>query len=258
MSDEHWSQTFEHDSLADTQARESFTKAMSKYDSPEAAVVGGFNAMKLAGKPYKLPESVDKLPEEVRGEFTTNAKKVLGLVGATEDDFKDFAFNKGLPEGVPVDEGMVNSFKQFVTENGVTKAGAEKLVEFHNKAVAAAMQKIEGQKKEAMKTTNEALIKHFGSEDKVKERSQLVKQFYQNHAGLSADEFEQVGHEIESIISRNPILARVHLEKIADLAAEASTESGDSQKGQSQPSSLQKENKELAESPTGKALGWDK
>jgi hypothetical protein len=252
---EHWSKGFQHESLAAPEARQEFTSAMSKYDSQEAAILGGFNAIKLTGKPYKLPESIDKLDEKTRSEFTANARKVLGIesVGKIED-LADLNIKDGLPENFPVNEDFANSFKKFVVDNQVSKAGAQKLVAFYNQAMAAVLQQQQAQKNDAAKTTNEAMIKHFGSEDKVKERSQLVKQFYMNHAGLSAEEFEQVGQEIDAMITRNPILARVHLDKIAALAGEGSTESGKGAGGSEKPSMAQRT---VEENPaTAKALGW--
>lgn len=256
MSEEHWSSTFEHESLAEPEARESFTKAMGKYDSQEAAVFGGYEAQKLAGKPFKLPESLDKLDENIRGEFTSNAQKLLGIEPVTEDGLNEINFTEGLPEGAEADETTVAALKQFATENGWNKAQIQQGVSFWNNAMAQAVQNQTNQQAEAAKTTNEALIKHFGSEEKVTEQSELVKRWFKDQSGLSAQEYEAVGEELaNSVFTKNPILSRVFMEHFGPLASEGSTETGKGGKD-NKPVSLEKQT--IEESPnTAKALGWD-
>lgn len=255
MADEqHWSTEFKHESLATPEAQTEFQSAMSKYPDQNAALLGGFNAMKMTGKPFKLPESLDKLDEKTRQEFSTSARKVLGLVGISDvKELDDIDFKTGLPEGANIDEAFLGSFKEFAKANGITKDGAKKLTEFYNKAQASAMQKMQAQMADAAKTTNEALVKHFGSEDKVKERSELVKRFYKNHAGLTSEEYEKVGNEIAAVIAHNPILARVHLDKIAALAGEGSTEHGS---GGGQAPKASQEEQLRAESPKTMQALW--
>ena len=255
---EHWSTGFQHESLAVPEARESFTKTMSKFKTQEDAIVAYPQLEKMNGKPYRLPESIDKLDEKTRGEFTTNARKLLNIEDgiASLDDLADVNLADGLPEGFPVNEGFANAFKQFAAENKLPKSLVAKLAGFNNQALAGELQKMEAAKTEQAKATNEALVKHFGGEDKVKERSELVKRFYKNNAGLTPEEYEQVGDEIAGIIARNPILARVHLEKIADLAGEGSTLTGGG--GNPVVNDYQKQQDALKNSPSGKAVGWNK
>jgi hypothetical protein len=252
---EHWSTGFKHESLSTPEAQTEFQSAMSKYPDQNAALLGGFNAMKMTGKPFKLPESLDKLPDDkTRQEFTASARKVLGLVGISDvKELDDIDFKTGLPEGASIDEAFLGSFKEFAKANGITKDGTKKLVEFYNKAQAEAMRKMQAQITEAATKTNEALVKHFGSKEKVKERSELVKRFYKNHAGLTAEEYEQAGNEIADVIARNPILARVHLDKIAALAGEGGTDQGG---GGGQPPKPTPEARLRAESPKTMQALW--
>ena len=176
MENEHWSTTFEHDTLAEPAVRESLTKAMGKYETPEAAVLGNYELQKVAGKPFKLPESIDKIPEAQREEFTASARKVLGMEGVKSvEDLADLNFKDGLADNIPIEAELSESFKEFVVENKVSKAGAQKLVGFYNKLVTKAVDGMKNQMTEAAANTNEALVKHFGSEEAVTEKSELVK-----------------------------------------------------------------------------------
>jgi hypothetical protein len=239
MSEEHWSQNFQHESLSTPEAREAFTSAMSKYPTQEAAVFGGFNAIKEVGKPFKLPKDVSKLDEKTRSEFTEQARQLLGLQSVKSiDDLKDLDLKKGLHESLPVDEELAGSFKDMAVKKGYTKAQIQELIEYHNQALSAATlknnQTREAKAKEAVTKTNEALVKHFGSEDKVKEQSQLFKQYWASK--LSAKDYEAAGMELaDSVFTKNPTIAPIIVEHFAKLAAEATTESGDGSKASQKP-----------------------
>lgn len=230
---EHWSNEFEHESLATPESREAFTSAMSKYNSQEEAIIGGFNAIKMAGKPFKLPESIDKLPENMRGEFTQNAMKVLGIESgiSSVDDLKDIDLKTGLAEGINPDENLAESFKKFAAENKWTKKQTQSAIGFYNQAMTQARQayaeSMEAKKLEAATKTNEALIKHYGSKEKVSEQSELVKRAFKDHAGLSAEEFEQVGELLaDSVLTKDPVLTKALMTLVAPLAAEGVSHSG--------------------------------
>ncbi len=256
---EHWSNEFEHESLATPEAKESFTSAMSKYETQEEALLGGFNAMKSMGKPFKLPESLDKLPDDnIRNDFRSQASKLLGIEDGISDikAFDDIDFSDGLPDGVVMDEDFVNSYKQFAIDTKKTRSQVEKEVGFYKQALTKATekvnQKIEAQKLEAANKTNEALIAHFGSKEEVAKQSELVRRAFQNHAGLTAQEYEEVGEALaDSALTKNPVLTRALVKLVAPLAAEGSTDKGTG----GNPPPKQVTVKDM-NPKTAKALGW--
>jgi hypothetical protein len=253
--DEHWTGEFEHETITE-ENREAFATAMTKYATPEDAIVGGFNAQKLAGKPFRLPESLDKLPDDkVRNDFTSQAHKLLGIEHAPNvEALADLDLKVGLAEGHQVDENLGNAFKQFVVENKVPKAVAQKAIGFHNQMMAQAREAMAAQAEaaqvKAATDTNAALIAHFGSEAKVKDQSELLRRAIKN-SGITAEEYERVGEVMaDSMLTKDPVMARVMLKLLAPLAASSSHEGG----GAGEPPPGPKDPD--AGSPSYKALGW--
>jgi len=256
---EHWTEEFEHESITDDN-RESFIKAMSKYDSEEAAIIGGFNAMKEIGKPYKLPESLDKLPDDdTRANFRSQANKLLGIeLADSVESLADIDFKAGIPEGSErqVDDNIANMLKKTAVEKKWPKSVIKDIIELYNgpltKYVTEAQSaRLATQKKDAADKTNEALIAHFGSAEKVKEQSELLRRAIQNNAGLSAEEYEKVGDLMaDSMLTKDPVMAKAMLTLLSPLSAESTSENGKGA-GKAEPAGIKPE-----ETPTGKALGW--
>jgi len=258
---ENWTDEFEHESLVTPESQEAFKKAMGKYDSQKSAIMGGFEAMKAVGKPYKLPESLDKLPDDnIRGEFTAQAHKLLGIeTAANIEGLAELDMKAGQAEGASFDENLANDFKAFVVEKKINKANAQEMVGFYNQMMAKARialtAKTETDKLDAATKTNEALIAHFGSKEKVAEQSELLRRAIQN-SGITPEEYEEVGEELaNSMLTKNPVMARVMLTLLAPLAAEGTTESGGG--GTPKPGEITEEQQTAKDLPkTAKALGW--
>jgi hypothetical protein len=256
---EHWSNEFEHTSITDDNRAE-FTTAMKDFKTMDDAIIGGFNAKKLVGKPFRMPESLDKLPDDAsRNDFTSQAHKLLGINIATDiEGLADMDMKLDHDKSVEQSEDVVNAFKAFVLENKINKADAQKMVGFHNRMMKNARevfaQQEEKKKLDAATKTNEALIAHFKSEDEVAKQSELMKRAFQNKAGLSAEEFEQVGSALaDSVLTKDPILAKAIITLVAPLAAEGTTEDGGGTGGGSKDGTKKDPNEG---SPTYKALGW--
>lgn len=255
-----WLDGFEDDSLNTPEAKESFSKAMNKYESKDAALIGGFNAMKEVGKPYKLPESLDKLPDdETRATFRSQANKVLGVEYVESvDSLADVDIKTGMPEDskVEADPNIFNMLKNTAVEKKWPKSVVKDILELYNGpltkyAIEAQSARLATQKTEAANKTNEALVTHFGSQEKVKEQSELLRRAVQNNAGLTAEEYEKVGDAMaDSILTKDPVMARAMLTLLAPLAAEGTTDGGDGDGGED-PKKPKPE-----DTPTGKALGW--
>ncbi len=232
-----WINDFEHAGVT-TENRGSFNTSMEKYETPDDAIVGNFNQQKVMGKPFRMPESMDKLPDDAsRGDFTAQAHKLLGIEHAKDvEGLADINMKAGQTEGAAFDENLAASFKQFVVEQKLNKNESQKYVEFFNQTLAKVAQVQEASKLDAAKTCNEALVAHpdFGSEEKVKEMSELMRRAIFNNVGLTPEEAEQMGNEMTSEITRHPVMARVMLKVLAPLAQEGNTESGDGTGGGSE------------------------
>ena len=253
---EHWTDDFEHSSITD-ENRESFNTAMAKYGTQEDAIVGGHNAMKLAGKPFKMPESLDKLPDDAsRTDFTAQAHKLLGI-SKTKDiaTLADVNLKDGIAEGTPYDEDFANSFKQFVIDNNLNVNAMPKYAKFFNTAMATVTAKAETDKIAAAEACDKALIEHpeIGSKEKLLEMTELFVRAMKDHVGLKPEEAEELADGLAlSKLTTNPVLARVMLKQFAPLAAEASTE----QAGDGKPPDTKKPADPDEGSPTYMASGW--
>lgn len=240
--------------------------ALSKYDSMESAVVGGLEAQKMVGKPFRLPESLDKLPDDtVRGDFVSQVSKLTGVditaakakmgdILKGDDDFKDIDFSEGLEEGdSPMSEAGQASLKKFLVESGATKTTAKKVVGFVNGLMKQARADQQQQIKQMAEDTHKALVDHFGGEDKVTEMSEAVKRAFMSKAA-NKEEFEKTGLAlIQSALTRHPQIAIPLMEMIAPYGKEGSTKTGDG--GDHNNNDAPKSTAEQLPN-TAKALGW--
>ena len=232
--DEHWSQTFEHESITD-ENREAFVSANSKYDTVEDAAIGGFNAQTKLGKPFRVPESLDTLPDDAtRDEFRSQAHKALGItVPKDVEALAEMDFKAGLAEDAAYDEKFVGLVKEWAVKEGIDTGTLAKLTGFFNGPIAEysrnAIAEQEEQKKLAdAEKCNAALVDHFKSPEKVRELSTLLHRTILNNMGLQPGEAAEVVDAMaDSILTRNPVMARGMLNLLAASSKEGSTLSGD-------------------------------
>jgi len=253
MPEEHWTTEVEHGKLENPETKEAFARAYGKYATQEDGLIGGFEAMQTVGRPFKLPESLEKLPDDkTRDDFVGGVSKLLGAVEKPED-LKDLNWTAGMAEGSEADENLVKMFSHFVVENKMRRSIVQKNVEFYNKLMHQAKEAKEAQESEDMRLTNEALVKHFNGEENLKKQIELYRRTFQNKAGLSGKEYEQVADElVDSGLLRHPLMARALLTLIAPLSAEGTTDTGDGVGG----GELTEEQKFKKENPkTAQALG---
>lgn len=233
----------EHASIT-AENRVALATHMEKFDSFEAAAVDGMALKGLMGKPFKFPESMDKLPDDAsRTDFTAQAHKLLGITpGVTDlDGLKDIDLKAGIAAGIEPDENLANLLKSYAVEKKLTVSSVQDLIGFFNGPITeyaarvaaanaeAGKLKAEAEKLDAATKTQEALISHkdFGSEAVVKEKSELLRRAIKNNVGLSAEEYEKYGEEIaDSMLTKSAVGARVMLNLLAPLAAESDLESG--------------------------------
>ena len=249
---DHWSGSFQHESLAAPEARESFTKAMSKYGSEQEAVIGGFNAQKQAGKPFKLPESMDNLDEAGQKEFNEGISKLQP--GMADTDFADFDFAAGAEEGQqPMSDIGKDQLKQFIVESGMPQHQALKCAAHVNKLnLQIATQQKEISEKLGTEV-NAKMVAHFGTQAEADKVSEQVMLAFQQRCS-SKEEFEATGKSIvQSGMTKHPELAIALAEMVAPHGKEAQTKQSDGKGGkQTDGPAPIKEQLPL----TGAALGW--
>jgi len=207
-----WLDNFEHDSLDTPEVKESFAKTMSKYETPEAAIVGGFNAIKSTGTPYKLPESLDKMPGNTDEERDKNRNEMMGhiskLIGAVEkpEDLQDIDWLlDSTLEGDKPNEELVKAVTELAVAEKAPKGLVQKLVGFWNRLQAGyrakqrakqteVQKQAEVQQAAKIKEVNEKLTADAGGNaEELKSRTELVKRMFLNFGGLTAEEYEQAG-----------------------------------------------------------------
>lgn len=227
----HWASEIQSDSITD---RDAFVSANSKYATVEDAAIGGFHAQKMAGKPFKFPESMDKLPDDQsRTDFTTEARRLLNInIAKDAEGLKDVNFKSGLAEGAPYNEDFVNTIKNWAIEEGIDTATLGKMAGFYNGpltkfATEAQTLRAENEKLDKKEACNKGLVEHFKSQEEVDRLSVLMHRALLNNCGLSVPEAEEVVDAMaDSIMTENPIMARVVLNALSAKASEGSTEHG--------------------------------
>ena len=257
---ENWTEDFMHDSITE-ENREAFDSAMGKYESQEDAIVGGFNAMKMTGAPFRMPDSMDNLPDDnSRSDFTSQANKLLGHEFAEDvEGLNDFNLKEGLPEEATVNEELAGNFKKFIVDEKIPKGIASKFLKFNNtelqKASRAFLAKQETDTLANAHKVNEELIAHpeLGSAEEVEKQSALMERAIRNHLGLTPEEVEEFAEGIvDAGLTKNAVVARVMLKVLAPLAQEGSNDTGD---GSGPKPAAEGGIKEQAPN-TAKALGW--
>ncbi len=235
----HWTEAFESDSITD-ENRAEFNTANAKYATEKDAIIGGYNAQKMAGKPFRVPEDMATLPDDQsRADFRSQANKALGHEFASDiAGLADLDLKVGSAEGTQTDEALANEFKQFVVDKNVPKALAQEMLGFYNgamgKAVAANKVSTEAAELDRMTKCNDALIAmpDIGTKEKLAEMSELFRRAFANNFGLSADEQVEVADAmVAGGLTQNPKLAKIMLDTFAPLAKEGSSDGGDGSGG---------------------------
>ncbi len=262
----NWAEGLEHEAIT-PENRDAFITAASKFESETHMNVGYMELQKIAGKPFKFPESLDKLPDDAaRTDFTVQANKLLGREFAADiAGLSDLNMKLGSTSDKPIDEVAANALKQMVVDKVIDKKQAQALVEFHNKsmgvvrttntaAVAAAETKAATDYAAAVTACNAALVAHpdFGTQEKVDEQTVLLHRALVNNVKCTAEEAADLANFMkDGEGATNPVLRRVLLSQLAPLAAESSSHTGE----HGSPSPEQKTiGEQLPE--TKKALGW--
>lgn len=236
----HWTETFEHESVT-PETSESFKTANAKYGTINDAVVGGYNAQKMAGKPFRVPEDMAKLPDDQsRADFTSQARRALGInIAKDVDGLKDVDFKAGLAEGANYDENFVGIIKNWAVEKGVDTATLAKLAPLYNGPLTEYSAKAHKEATDAaelarMTKCNEELIAmpDIGSKEKLAEMTELFRRGVVNHPSVSADDAVEIFDAmVDGGLTQNSKLSKIMLDVFGSLAKEGSSDGGDGSGG---------------------------
>jgi len=221
---EHWSEGLTHEKLTTPEAKAN----LSKFETADDAHIGYLELQKTAGKPYKLPESLDKIeswpdPKDREG-FRSAMAKMLG-VPSSDEELNDIDFATGLPDARLVNQDLVKGFRKFVVDKAVPKTLAKDLIAFNNQFITQIMQAHEQAEQGKITKAEEYLKPLFGDTEALKKHDNRVRVLLQNHCGLSPQEYEASIEELMNAgIAKNPVLRKALFNLSKDVVPEGSTE----------------------------------
>lgn len=244
----------EHEVLGTPEAKE----ALGKYETAEDALVGGYNASKKFGKPYILPESLEKLPDDkVRGEFTGSVKKMLGIQSVKDKaELDDVNWADGLPDARSVNKDLVEAYIEEAIASGKSFAQVQRDVAFNNKmANQFKLAQAEGRKAQHDEV-NTKLEGMYGGKEGVEKYKKDVFKMFATEGGLAGEEVEILADELAKAgLYSNPLLTRALFNLSKVVVKEGETEKGSPPAAKTETID-QRQNRELPD--ITKALGWTK
>ncbi len=235
MPDVPWTDGFEAEGLDDSN-REAFTTHMAKFATQGAAVMDGWGLAKQKGVAFKLPESVDKLPDDAsRATLLSQVNKLYGReIAADLDGLADLDMKSGsTAENGMYDEDFAKAYKQFIVDGKFPKATAQAHVKFHNEMMTKARAAFAAKTEEATKKAatdrlaevtacNDALIAKFGSKEKLDEQEVRMHRAILNNTGCSVEEAADVAEFLkEREGATNATLRRILISNLAPLSTES-------------------------------------
>ncbi len=235
MADAPWTDGFEADGLTD-ENREAFNTHMAKFPTEGAAVMDGYGLAKQKGVAFKLPESIEKLPDDAsRATLLAQVNKLYGRVIAADlDGLADLDMKSGsATPDAKFDEAFAGKFKQWIIDEKIEKSVAQKSIAFFNKAVGEAQVAYAAKTEEATKkdavdrlaevtACNDALVTTFGSKEKLDEQTVLMHRALLNNTGCSTEEAADIAEFLKDREgATNLTLRRILISNLAPLATEA-------------------------------------
>ena len=234
MPDAPWTDGFEADGLTDDN-REAFTTHMAKFPTQAAAVMDGYGLAKQKGVAFKLPESIEKLPDDTaRATMLAQINKLYGRdIPVDLDGLADLDMKSGsATPDAKFDEAFAGKFKQWILDEKIEKSVAQKSIAFFNKAVGEAQVAYTAKTEEATKAAaterlaavtacNDSLVTTFGSKEKLDEQTVRMHRAILNNTGCSVDEAADVAEFLKNREgATNATLRRILISNLAPLATE--------------------------------------
>jgi hypothetical protein len=119
---------------------------LSKYDTPESALEGGANAIRLSGSPDRIIKGLDtldmdKLDDSQRQALSRNIARINGVPDSPVG--YDIARPDMMPDGMQYDYGLENWLRDQAHKRGWSNASVNEFVQEWNKRQFEAHEKIE-------------------------------------------------------------------------------------------------------------------
>lgn len=165
-------------------------------DALERALKSDQSAMKKLGKgPDALMDKPGK-DTPLSDFFKANAS-TFGV--PDKADGYELTLPEDLPEGLPVDEALLGSFKAKAHELGLPTAMAQQMVDFHAETVKAQLLDLEGKAATAEQAMLTQLNEEWGGN--TKENTEAAKRAFQAvaaQAGLNADQLRSIASKLNA------------------------------------------------------------
>jgi hypothetical protein len=197
---EHWSDTIE----APPEVKAAM--AESKYNSHADWQTGAINAMKTVGSPFRLPKSLDSLPDDdVRKDFHSQLGKLLGrdVSAASAEELAAVNFADGLADASNVNEDLKAAYIKMATDEGLSKALAQKLVSFNNTFVTQAKNAMAEAEITAASEVSDKIKGLYGGDAGVERHRDLVSALVLAHGGLTEEERAKFAGEVQSLTKKS-------------------------------------------------------
>uniref|UniRef100_A0A6M3JAM3 Uncharacterized protein n=1 Tax=viral metagenome TaxID=1070528 RepID=A0A6M3JAM3_9ZZZZ len=225
---DNWYDDFQSEHLTTPEAQ----RILSQYKSQEDFNIGAIEAKKMVGAPYKLPKSLESLPDDnTRSEFSLQVGKLLGaedLISGrikSEDDLKDLNFNEGLADVRNANPEFEKALKAYAVEKKWPKSIVKDLIGFINPFNQNLINAKSKSELDEFNKVNEILEVLYGGKDAVKSNYENTRRLFQNHTGITADEYEKAGKSfIEKVLMKDAVMSKAIFNLAKDIVPEGNTE----------------------------------
>lgn len=216
----HWSEQYGDAFGGD----EKMMEHLRRYDSPEDALRGGFEARRTLGSSFRVPEDPSGLTDEQKAELFARVRKLKNV--PDEPGGYEIQRPENLPAGLGWDDAMEEGFKQFAHERGMAPDDVQALMDFYTESrIAAHNAAVQKQQKDVNRAVREfkaALAAGGQNYDQALEgihrlRLHVAQQLgltYTNDDGTIGstldDALDAIGADGTALGNRAPILQMMH------------------------------------------------
>lgn len=223
MADEQWYDGMEHADLTTDEAKASF----GKYKSEDDFRIGALNAMKSVGSPFRLPKTLDSLPDDaVRADFHTKVGELLGrdITSVTKaEDLADVNFADGLPDASTVNEGLKTAFIEMIVGAGVPKSVVQKIISFNNTMATQSRNKTAEDATTAAGKVLTEVQGLYGGQAGVERHENMLSALINQHGGLTAAEGETLNDILTKSRSEHVVLNKALFNMAKKIMPESTT-----------------------------------
>ena len=221
----HWTGRYEK-----IKGDENIVKALSKYNSEEDALLGAYEAQKRLGEkvtatPDEIIANLDKLSDEQKAALLGKVPDLQGIPKGAEG-YTDIEWNKGLPEGTPIDETRRDAFVNFCVSKRISKDVASALVEFNNQYEQSVVDNYNHQMREKSDAALKQLTDDMGAVEFAK-AAETVKRFFKTQIQDPEKYAEFEKETYLNGIRNNPIIFKAILPAAQMAIGEGSTIKGE-------------------------------